>query len=445
LPEQALDELWRILGLAVVAAVVGLAVGELQWALTLLLAGLLGWYYYNLVRLQRWLQKGRKYAPPHSWGLWEDVFTGIYRLQQRARKRNKRIVKLLNRFRESTAALPDGVVVLDRNGTIEWWNDSAERLLGLRYPQDVGQRITNLVRHPDFVTYMNAGRLEKRVVFESPVDDQVVLSARRVPYAKDQELLLVRDVTMFRRVEAMRRDFVANISHELRTPLTVMQGFLESLADDRGMSEDERRHAVDLMRQQAARMHRLVEDLMLLSRLEAGEREPVFETVPVPRLLAALRQEAELLNAEKKHHVHWEVDQRLHLRGVAEELDSAFLNLIVNAINYTPPGGEIRVRWYRDGDGAHFEVRDTGIGIAAHHIPRLTERFYRVDVARSRESGGSGLGLAIVKHILSRHHGTLTIRSSPGHGSTFRCDFPPELVVEAPEQEGDSPVTPPAA
>jgi two-component system phosphate regulon sensor histidine kinase PhoR len=433
------EEIWRVIAAGLAAFLIGLVLGHAILALLIFFILAFSWYFYNLVRLQRWLEKGKKYVPPSSKGLWDDVFHNIFRLQQRSRKRNKRIVKLLNRFRESTSALPDGVVVLDQYGSIEWWNDSAESLLGLRYPHDVGQRVTNLVRSPEFIAYFSADEAPERVVFQSPKNEEVTLAVRCVPYGNKQQMLLIRDITVFERVEQMRRDFVANISHEMRTPLTVMRGFLEGMTEVKDIPADEWQRSIELMQQQAVRMHRLVEDLMLLSRLESGEREASMETVPVPQLLTTLREEGELLNKEKKHSLLWDVDTSVYLRGNAKELDSVFLNLIVNAINYTPANGKIAVRWYADEQGAHFEVKDNGIGIAANHIPRLTERFYRVDVARSRESGGSGLGLAIVKHILSRHKAHLEIESTVGLGSTFRCNFPPEAVIRKASGERDRP------
>lgn len=419
------------MALAGVAVALGWLFGQIFLALAILFALLFIWYFRNLIRLQRWLQKGKKYVPPLAGGLWGEVFNGIYRLQQRSRARNKRIVKLLNRFRESTAALPDGVVVLDQSGDIEWWNESAEKLLGLRYPQDVGQRLTNLIRNPDFVRYFGQPNPTERVEFESPRKEGMILTVRRVPYGNKQELVLIRDITLIRRVEDMRRDFVANISHELRTPLTVMRGFLENLAHGE-VEEEERKRSLELMLQQATRMQVLVEDLMMLSRLENQETKVASEVVPVPQLLTTLREEVELLNREKQHRIHWDIDDTLYLRGNSKELDSAFMNLLVNAINYTPAGGEIHVRWYGREDGsACFEVQDNGIGIAPQHVARLTERFYRVDVARSRESGGSGLGLAIVKHILNRHNGRLEVESQVNRGTTFACVFPPEQVTHA--------------
>ncbi|UCE90042.1 MAG: phosphate regulon sensor histidine kinase PhoR [Pseudomonadota bacterium] len=428
MPVKWTDEFWRFAGFGLLALLVGLLTGHVAIALLLYTLGYFGWYFYNLVRLEQWLRKGKKYAPPGSVGMWDEVYRDIYRMQQRNRKRNKRIVKLLNRFRESTAALPDGVVVLQGPGEIEWWNESAETLLGLKYPQDVNQRVSNLVRNPEFIEAYNDGSLTAGVNMNSPVKENAVLAVRLIPYGKKQALLIVRDDTIKQNVEQMRRDFVANISHELRTPLTVLSGYLESLGDGGDVKQGDWDRSVELMQQQAARMHRLVDDLVVLARLENEPLEASHETVVVPQFLATLREEAALISGPREHHFEWDVDDTLYLRGDAKELDSAFSNLVVNAINYTPAGGLIRVRWASEDDGAHFEVSDSGIGIAQHHLPRLTERFYRVDVARSRESGGSGLGLAIVKHVLSRHGAQLSIDSELGRGSKFACVFPAELV-----------------
>lgn len=422
------DELWRFAGFGLLALLVGLLTGHIAMALLLYTLGYLGWYFFNLVRLERWLRKGKKYAPPGSSGLWDQVYRDIYRMQQRNRKRNKRIVKLLNRFRESTAALPDGVVVLRGPGEIEWWNDSAEALLGLRYPQDVNQRVTNLVRNPEFTEAWGSESLTTGINISSPVRENAVLAVRLIPYGKKQALLIVRDDTIKQNVEQMRRDFVANISHELRTPLTVLSGYLESLGDGGAVAQGDWDRSVELMQQQAARMHRLVDDLVMLARLENEPPEASHEIVVIPQLLSTLREEAQLISGQREHRFEWDVDETLFLHGDAKELDSAFSNLVVNAINYTPAGGLIRVRWTSEADGARFEVNDSGIGIAQHHLPRLTERFYRVDVARSRESGGSGLGLAIVKHVLGRHGARLDVDSEPGRGSTFACVFPARLV-----------------
>jgi two-component system phosphate regulon sensor histidine kinase PhoR len=423
-----LKDLSRFLWLGLAVAVLGLLFGHLAGMLLLYTLGYLGWYFYNLKRLDAWLQTGKKSEPPQAGGLWGEMFNGIYRLQQRSRKRNKRLVKFLNRFRETTGALPYGVIVLREQGDIEWWNDAAQNLLNLKYPQDVGQRMGNLIRHPRFSSYIRGEIQQQDVVIPSPLDDQLMLNIRIIPYGKNQRLVTIRDVTLIQQVEQMRRDFVANISHELRTPLTVLSGYVENLLEQTP-DEATLQHALKLMSQQARRMQHLTEDLMLLSSLENNPGAIKHEVVNVTHLLASLREEAIVLSGDKQHVIELQADDNVQLRGNPKELDSIFTNLVVNAVNYTPAKGHITIRWYANEAGAHFEVQDTGIGIASHHLPRLTERFYRVDVARSRATGGSGLGLAIVKHAMQQNQGKLRIESELGRGSRFICDFPVQLVV----------------
>ncbi len=265
--------------------------------------------------------------------------------------------------------------------------------------------------------------------FPSPTDDAVMLSVRIVPYGENQRLVLARDISRLHRLEQMRRDFVANASHELRTPLTVLGGYLETLADSDDAALRQWQPAIEQMRHQANRMRRLVDDLLLLSRLETDEAPAEPEAVAVPAMLASIREDAELLAGERAHAIELEAEPGLQLRGDYHELRSAFANLVLNAVQHTPAEGRIAIRWYADAGGAHLAVSDTGPGIPPQHLPRLTERFYRVDVGRSRAAGGTGLGLAIVKHVLHRHGGALAIDSRLGRGSTFQCDFPSELIV----------------
>lgn len=423
------EEFWRIIGLVGLAILMGSAFNHVAITLVIVLGGYLSWYLYNLYRLEWWLRKSRSYLPPSSIGIWEAIFTELYRVQKRHQKRQRRIIQLLSRFREVTAAMPDGVIVLRGHGEIEWWNEMAGQMFELKYPNDVGQRLTNLVRHPGFHDFYQRGDSNETYNFPSPQNIRHILSVRITPYGQDQFLLMARDVTLLQQVEQIRRDFVANISHELRTPLTVMSGYLEILEGEDQLKNTPLRRPVELMQQQAKRMYRLVEDLMLLSRLENEQKPVKHEVVVVPQMLATLCEEARVLSGERHHSITVMADSELYLYGDAKELDSAFSNLIINAVNYTPPGGRIDIRWFRDAEGAHFAVTDNGIGIPSHHIPRLTERFYRVDVARSRDTGGSGLGLAIVKHALGRHDAHLRIDSEVGRGSTFYCDFPTTAIA----------------
>lgn len=433
MPYNWTNEVWRVITTLVLALFFGWLSGYVLPALLLVTALWFISYFIRLVKLDHWLRFDRKQEPPHSSGLWGEVFTGIYRLQQRARKRNKRLVKAINRFRETTAALPDGVVVLREEGEIEWWNAEAGRLLRLKYPQDVGLRLANLLRHPDVSAYWRGEWPDEQVTINSPYNDATRLSIRMVEYGQNQTLVIVRDVTLFEQVEQMRRDFVSNISHELRTPLTVLSGYMESLLEENA-DDEQMQHTFKVMQQQTRRMQQLTEDLMLLSSYENQRREHKQIVVDVPQMLSSLREQAEILSAERNHTILLEAEPRLCLLGEQRELDSIFTNLVVNAVNYTPSGGAIRISWFEDDKGAHFEVNDTGIGIPQHHIPRLTERFYRVDEGRSRHTGGSGLGLAIVKHAMQRNNGSLRIDSDVGRGSTFICDFPPELVRHPDEQ-----------
>lgn len=428
-----LNELWRIFWLLVFAVIVGSILGSVLLVTCLVLFSIIIWYLYNLRSFVLWFDKGKKYSPPKSIGIFGDLFNNLYRLQKQQRNRNKRLVNLITRFKESTKAMPDGIIILQENGEIEWWNDAAVKLVNLNYPKDVGLRITNLLRHPNFIRYYNLTDKTSKIKMLSPVDEQKIISIRIVPYGNNQQLVMVRDVTLIQRVEDMQRDFISNISHELRTPITVMSGFLEEFEQNPPEDTKQLQHYVKLMQGQSFRMRNLVEDLMTLSRLENETSEQLNEIIPIPFIMYSLKENAELLSSERKHKITLEINEKLYLRGDARAIDSAFSNLVFNAVNYSPSGSDIHIKWYQDENGAHFSVIDKGIGIPAQHIPRLTERFYRVDVARSRDSGGSGLGLAIVNNVLSRHNATLSIISEVGQGSTFFCNFPKEIVAHKDE------------
>lgn len=412
-----------------VALLVGLFFDQAGLFLAIALALYLAWHLHNLHRLYAWLSDGHRFHPPESGGIWGEVFHQLYRLQTRNRKRKRRLTGLIKRFQEATAAMPDATVVLDADGGIEWFNSAAEQLLGLHPGKDVGQRIINLIRHPEFVRYLSFDRPRsgEPLRMPAPDDDNLMLNIRMVPYGNEQHLLIARDISQQQRLEQMRRDFVANVSHELRTPLTVVAGFLETLLEDE--YPDYASRSMELMQQQTQRMQHIVEDLLLLSRLETDRTRPPSEVVSVPAVLSMIEEGVEPLVQQKQQQIRFECDPGLSIFGAEKELYSAFSNLVTNAVRYTPDGGTISVRWYRDERGAHLEVVDSGVGIAPQHIPRLTERFYRVDVGRSRDSGGTGLGLAIVKHVLNRHDGTLRIDSMLNKGSTFTIDFPTSLIV----------------
>jgi len=302
-------------------------------------------------------------------------------------------------------------------------------LAGLRWPMDEHQRIDNLIRNPEFQQFLQQKQFENALELVSPLSDEVTLEYRVLQYGEKQYLLIIRDITQIKQLEQIRKDFVANVSHELRTPLTVLQGYLEVMDVDHMPAPPVWQKAHTVMLQQTKRMDALVQQLLTLSRIEAAAKVQFDVVVDVPSMLQLLEQEANSLNREKQHKLLFQVDPTLQVTGITEELRSAFSNLITNAIKYTPPGGEIIVSWQRQHQKALFSVSDNGDGIAPHHVKRLTERFYRVDEARTRSSGGTGLGLAIVKHVLSRHHSKLMIFSEPKRGSSFSFTLPPELVV----------------
>lgn len=425
-------EFWRVVALLVSALLIGWMLDITYFAFSSALIIYLGWHLYNLYRLERWYYHRKKTNPPDAPGIWGEVFHYIYQLQKSNRTRKRKLSSILLRFKESTAAMPDATIVLTEDNFIEWFNKAAKRYLGLKSKQDIGQRINNLIRHPRFSEYLKTGDYTEPVELPSPIDKERTFTFRVVPYGNDHKLLVVRDVTKLKRLERMRSDFVANVSHELRTPLTVVSGYLENMIDDEDHCSERWNHTLKQMQGQATRMNRLVEDLLMLSRLEGDEKPVTHDMVAVPAMLVSLLEDARIVGAEKKHDISLECDKKLWLRGSEKELSSAFSNLIMNAVNYTPENGHIVIRWFKkEEDGkAVFEVQDDGIGIPPDHVNRLTERFYRVDTGRSREAGGTGLGLAIVKHVLDRHGSKLRIKSMPGEGSTFRCSFPESRVVQ---------------
>jgi two-component system, OmpR family, phosphate regulon sensor histidine kinase PhoR len=429
-----IPELWRIALTLIPAWLVGKLLGYPGWLVAAGLSGLLAWHLLQLYRLALWLADYHRREPPDAAGLWRQVVDAIARSRKSTRRRSQALTAWLGRFKESAAAMPDAVVIIGADGEIEWLNDAATRLLDLRPHQDIGQRLTHLIRHPAFTAYLAAEDYREPVEFPSPVSEHLRLSARVVPYGKNQRLVTVRDVTRLHRLEAMRRDFVANVSHELRTPLTVITGYLETLSDDEYVRSSETvARTVQQMKEQAERMRHLVEDLLMLSRLETTSAvADEVRAVSVASLIADIENEACVLSRAQGNAIRTECDASLWLKGNAKELYSAFLNLVSNAIRYSPAGGDVILRWYGNDEGAHFVVRDHGIGIEPQHIPRITERFYRVDKDRSRTSGGTGLGLAIVKHVLQRHGASLRVESKPGHGSTFTCDFPPARIERRP-------------
>jgi len=420
------NELQRIVALLLTGILVGAIAGNIVIGLLIFITAYLCWHLYNVYRLVGWLREGKKFRLAETGSIWDDVFEHIYRLQQRNRKRKRNLRRLLKRFHKMTVALPDAIVELaPGSDEIEWWNDAAARFLGFTYPRDSGQRISNLLRSPAFLEYLQQPEnYEQGIEIPSPVDEELTLRIRVIPYSGNRRLLVARDMTRTQRLERTRQDFVANVSHELRSPLTVISGYLETLLDEQGFGEE---YASQLrsMQKQTERMNRIVDDLMLLSRLETEIPQADPEPVLVYRLIDSIVSQARELSGGEEHVIELDVDSGLCLKGRESELYSAFSNLVFNAVRYTTAGGLITIRWKASDGEAVFSVEDSGVGIAPHQIPRLTERFYRVDNGRSRSTGGTGLGLAIVKHVLLRHEGWLEIESELDNGSEFRCHFPP--------------------
>lgn len=420
----------RLLLLLAGCLLIGLITGEYAWALVLGLAGYLGWTLRQMLRLQLWLKREQPdNPPPDSHGIWGDIFDNLYQLQRRDLQLRGQLQSVIDRVQGSTTALKDAVIMLDSDANLEWWNPAAERLLGLKKPQDSGHPITNLVRHPSFKEYFDSGRHEDPLELSSPVDDRLWLQITITRYGNSEYLMVVRDITRLHQLEQMRKDFVANVSHELRTPLTVIAGYLETLLEHSEDTSPRWTRALQQMNQQAGRMQHQLNDLLLLAKLEATDPPASAKPVNVTALLESIRNDALALSAEQQHVISLDADATLALRGSESELRSAFSNLLFNAVKYSPPGGQIHLRWWHDEYGAHLAVKDSGIGIEPKHLPRLTERFYRVDSSRASSTGGTGLGLAIVKHVLLRHQGRLDIDSTPGKGSTFTCSFPHSLTL----------------
>ncbi len=402
---------------ALVVAVVGLCI-------------LVGFHLFYLRQVSQWAQRRDRreleLELPAGYGAWHAVFAELRRARRREDKQQALIAETLNRFIEASSVLPDGIIILDRGGLIEWCNPSAVRHFGLDVERDRGFLLSNLVRQPAFTEYVLRADFREPLTL-TDVTGKTTLSVQLLPFQETRRIVLSRDITPFMRVEAMRRDFIANVSHELRTPLTVVGGFLEQMMDQPNIPSRQRAKIEKVMLDQTQRMQRLIEDLLALSKLEARSTPDREEAFPAALLVETLVEEARALS-----HGGHAIDSHaspLNLVGAAEELRSAFGNLLTNAVRHTPPGGSIKVVFGPHAEGAEFSVTDSGPGIAPEHLPRLTERFYRVDKSRSRETGGTGLGLAIVKHALARHGGRLEIESEVGRGSTFRAVLPASRVA----------------
>ncbi len=389
---------------------------------------LAAYHIVNVTKLRRWLSHPRRSAVPEAPGVWDKVFADLYRHERDHTRARRRLVHLVVGATQAGRAMPDGVVILDRNNRVEWCNVRAQKYLGVDRRVDVGRPIVNLVRDPAFVRYVETDDFPDNVRLRPARNPSLALSMKLIPYGQHRKLLLCRDVTQEEKVEIMRRDFVANVSHELKTPLTVVSGFLETIADGAVDLRAERgRRVVALMSNQTERMLRLIADLLTLSELEASATPASEAYIDVQAWLESVLADAQVLSAGR-HVIALSVEAPALLYGNEQELRSAVGNLVSNAIRYTPEGGRIALSWReRNGEGV-FSVEDSGIGLEAQHIPRITERFYRVDTSRSRDTGGTGLGLAIVKHVLTRHQARLEVASEIGRGSRFSAVMPARRV-----------------
>ena len=424
---------FELLLLVALGSVWGWAFDSMAWTFTGALLGALVWVVWDSLRARRvfdWLNKGEGHRAPALSGVWAELVDRNRKLIKKLEKKAQSSDDRLEDFLSAIQASPNGVVLLDAHGRIEWANLTAANQLGFDPQRDVGQYVRNLVRQPEFSHYLKQKDFDREVQIEGPgarAGQSTQLSVQIHPYGKKRKLMLTRDVTALRLAEAMRRDFVANVSHEIRTPLTVLSGFVETMQTV-PLEESDRQRYLSLMSQQAQRMQTLVSDLLTLSRLEGSPAPGQGEWMPMRELLRHVLQEARGLShaiAQPVHVIEAMDDTDAWVSGSKSELLSAMSNLLSNAVRYTPAGGRIEAGWRVNEDGsATFMVRDSGPGIAAEHLPRLTERFYRVDRSRSRETGGTGLGLAIVKHVVQRHGGGFDVQSAVGQGSTFSLILP---------------------
>jgi two-component system phosphate regulon sensor histidine kinase PhoR len=410
--------------LLLVTAIVGGITGYFLPLLLLLMFSILMYQIVQISRFEKWISTGGRGKYPKTSGIWEEIYYAVYRIKKNEKRRKKKLSKIIEQFRQSTEALPDAAVVLGIHNEIEWANKAARDVFGLK-PSDKGQRIPNLIRYPDFILYLKSGNYKESVILPSPVDNSITLEVRVVPYGAGLRLLLAQDVTQLKKMERMRKDFVANVSHELRTPLTVLKGYLETLQDMDDGQSPLLTSSFQQMEGQTERMQHLVDDLLLLTRLETQQKKS--QCVDVPALLTQICKEGDTLENTSRR-IELTLETAAHIVGDEQELRSAFTNLLGNALKYSPEDSLVKARWYQAKDFIVLAIEDQGEGIAKADIPRVTERFYRVETKRLKKVNGTGLGLAIVKHVLMRHDAHLNITSELGKGSCFSCHFPVKRV-----------------
>ena len=424
------DLRWCVV-LLLVAGAVGFFIDAIWPCLVLALLIFIGLQFYALYRIYYWIRYYPEQNPPEISGVLGEILFLLYRYQRQEKQAKTELMNTIYRAQSSVSALQEAVVLINSQQHLEWWNPAAEQLLGLK-SIDLGRPVLNIIRHPDFTHYIEQPQqYPNGIKLASWVKPSHFIQCEMTQFGDHEYLLVVYDITHLQRLEQMRKDFVANVSHELRTPLTVLSGYVEMFSEQDDLDPRWQRGFAQ-MQQQTQRMTAIIDDLLLLSRLENEELGNKDQVIAVAPLLQQLFEDATAYNADYGHqlHLHMDMDSGLNLRGSAHELASAFSNLITNAIKYTPKCGSIHIGWQQDNEQAYFYVQDNGIGIEAHHIPRLTERFYRIDSARSREAGGTGLGLAIVKHVLAQHDAYLDIVSTPNQGTTFKAIFDQSRLLQ---------------
>ena len=422
-------ELRRVLVFTALCVAFGLLNGQLPWTLIAGGCAYMSWMMWQIYQLDLWLKDSRHSEPPDASGIWGDIFDNIVRLQKRQKREKGRLQAVIQRGQETTTALRDGILLLDSKGNIDWFNLAACQLLSLR-AEDLGHPLVNYIRHPKFIRYFESDDHGESLDLPSPHSEAIHLQYQLTRFGQGEHLLMIRDISRLHNLEQMRKDFVANVSHELRTPLTVIRGYVETLQMSPDLPERWNK-ALGQMEQQGLRMTNLINDLISLSKLETQSSEQDKDEVNLQSLLSQVMSDAQALSAAEAHVISLQCDSKLALFGSEKELHSAFSNLVFNAVKYSPAQTPIRIRVELTPQGLDVLVEDAGEGIDAVHLPRLTERFYRVDGSRRSATGGTGLGLAIVKHILLRHNGKLEITSQLGRGSCFSCHFPVTRIVSA--------------
>ncbi len=422
------QDIWKFISLLLVAVIFGYNVGQIALTMLITCLGIIAWQIYRIDTLYKWVSNPKRHPMPEVSGQLYQLYHTINRNNTKYAKRKRKLSAYLTQFRKAVGALPDAIILIDDNGKIEWANKNAHTVLGIRWPDDSNVRFGDLIRYPEVDVLLDKSRsksasTERGVVVSSISNSDFKISFKCVRYTDSLRMIIARDVSRLIKVNQLHSDFVANVSHELKTPLTVLKGYVEILSDNPDLPIKFEKPLAQ-MNLQSVRMELIVGDLLYLAKLEDKANIKPHETVDVTNLINTIVEAVGPLIEEKHHKLELDIDYSLSLIGAATELHSAFTNLITNAINYTPESGVIKIRWRQDTLGATFSVKDNGLGIAPHHLGRLTQRFYRIDTDRSRDSGGTGLGLAIVKHVLQRHGAELEVVSAEGSGSTFKCVFP---------------------